>query len=114
MAQILVVDDNEDIHTVVEALLGFQHDVVAAQSVAEALELLQQHNPTVVILDYTMPTYDGDDIARMVRRIRPNCKIVAFSAHTSRHIDADKWADAYVSKEAVAELDRVVVELSRA
>ncbi len=112
MADILIVDDNEDIHTLVEALLGFEHNVITATSVAQALEAMQQSCPAVVVLDYTMPTYDGDEVARMVRRLCPNCKVVAFSAHPAERIKADAWADAYVPKGAVEDLERVVLELS--
>ena len=66
--QILVVDDNADTRELIVFILeqsGGQ--VVAASSVCEALEALEQLKPDVLVSDIGMPDEDGYSLIRKVR-----------------------------------------------
>jgi DNA-binding response OmpR family regulator len=66
---ILVVDDDPKIVTLVRAYLvsgGF--DVVTAQDGAQALQLIRDRQPRLVILDLMLPEVDGVEVTREVRR----------------------------------------------
>jgi CheY-like chemotaxis protein len=64
---VLIVDDSED--TVVscgELLKLYGHDVRTAQSGAEALEILEDWEPDVILSDIRMPGMDGNELARRI------------------------------------------------
>ena len=83
--RILVVDDNEDLRSTIQALLqadGFQVDVAADGHAALALH---QSNPAdVVITDLFMPDKDGIETILEIRAKYPAVQIVAISGWDSR------------------------------
>jgi DNA-binding response OmpR family regulator len=82
--RILVVDDNADLRSTIQALLqadGF--DVAVAGDGQTALELHQSHPADVVITDLFMPDKDGIETIVELRKLSPGLKIVAISGWTS-------------------------------
>jgi DNA-binding response OmpR family regulator len=82
--RILVVDDNADLRSTIQALLqadGF--DVVVAGDGQAALELHQSRPADVVITDLFMPDKDGIETIVELRKLSPKLKIVAMSGWTS-------------------------------
>ncbi|WP_250529731.1 ATP-binding protein [Caballeronia sp. ATUFL_F1_KS4A] len=66
--RILVVDDNVDAADAMTAFLEMQgHDVRTVYSGEEAIELLGEYNPNVVLLDLGLPGMSGLDVARRIR-----------------------------------------------
>ncbi|HEY4866499.1 MAG TPA: response regulator transcription factor [Candidatus Dormibacteraeota bacterium] len=66
---ILVVDDDPKIVALVRAYLvsaGFE--VITAQDGAEALRLIREREPRLVVLDLMLPEVDGFEVTRDVRR----------------------------------------------
>jgi DNA-binding response OmpR family regulator len=66
---VLVVDDDPKIVALVRAYLisgGF--DVVTAADGAEALRLVRERKPRLVVLDLMLPEMDGIEVTREVRR----------------------------------------------
>lgn len=65
MAVILVVDDDEFTCDAIRRLLGrMGYTTACAQSGRDALELLQQVRPDVIVLDWMMPQMDGMEVLR--------------------------------------------------
>jgi CheY-like chemotaxis protein len=63
MAQLLIVEDDDDIRELLSELLGaVGHDVCSARDGVEALELLRQMTPELVLLDVEMPRLDGPSV----------------------------------------------------
>jgi two-component system, chemotaxis family, chemotaxis protein CheY len=57
---ILVVDDDEDMRTIAVELLSMTgHPVVTAENGREALRMLRESRPALVLLDLMMPVMDG-------------------------------------------------------
>ena len=82
--RILVVDDNEDLRSTIQALLradGF--DVAVAGNGQAALELHQSRPADVVITDLFMPDKDGIETIIELKKLYPTVKIVAMSGWTS-------------------------------
>ncbi len=48
----------------------------------EALELIAQHRPEVVLMDITMPGLNGLDATRRIVKDHPKVRVVVLSAHT--------------------------------
>jgi CheY-like chemotaxis protein len=88
-APILVVDDDPTIlATVSEALDMEGFPVVTATNGAEALTVVQQHAPWLVLLDMRMPVLDGWGFMRVVRERGLTIPVVVMTAAA----DARRWA----------------------
>ncbi|GJQ60133.1 MAG: response regulator [Candidatus Scalindua sp. AMX11] len=65
---ILIVDDEKDMLTVLEKWLivkGF--DVVSAVNGTDAIQLAQSHKPDLIVLDVCLPDMDGGEVAKMIK-----------------------------------------------
>lgn len=66
--RVLVVDDEADARALVRRVLaGCQAEVRLADSVAEALRILEKFRPDVLVSDVGMPGEDGYDLIRQIR-----------------------------------------------
>lgn len=85
---VLVVDDDPAIRrTVAEALDMEGYEVLEAQDGAEALDLLADADPCVVLLDMRMPVLDGWGFAAELRRRELRVPIVVMTAASN----AQRW-----------------------
>ena len=90
--RVLVVDDNESVRRSICQILDSQTDIeVICQAVdgADALNQARQHHPDLVLLDITMPTMNGLDAARILKREFAAMHVVIVSQHDSRGF---QWA----------------------
>ena len=70
--EIVIADDHAVLRESLAALLGSQPDfavIGAASGGEEALRLVQQHRPDVLLLDLFMPQRDGFDVLRTLDRV---------------------------------------------
>jgi diguanylate cyclase (GGDEF)-like protein len=66
---VLAVDDSAFCRKLVEkSLLGQQYEVLFAKNGREALDLFAEHQPAVVITDWSMPDISGLELCRRIRR----------------------------------------------
>ena len=80
MARVLVIDDEEQVRTLIrEVLEGAGHEVMEARNGREAIKLYEAHPTDVVITDLVMPEQDGLETIRELRRRFPAVKIIAVS-----------------------------------
>lgn len=67
-ARILVADDDPLLRTLIEhKLAAAGHDVLVAVDGNEALDIVQQEHPDLVVLDTMMPLRDGLDVLRTLK-----------------------------------------------
>jgi diguanylate cyclase (GGDEF)-like protein len=88
--RILVVDDTRTTRKVLARMLSIQqYAVVEAGSGQEALTILDS-NPDIqlVVSDYYMPDMDGFELARRIRRQRPDVRVLGISSSTDRQTSA--------------------------
>ena len=65
---ILVVDDDDQISTLVKSALEAENfSAVSAKDGEEALSLWKEHKPDLVILDIMLPKIDGIEVCRKIR-----------------------------------------------
>lgn len=104
MKKILIVDDEIDVVEVVTVLLEHEgYELLKAYDGQEALDIIEEVVPDLVILDIMMPKIDGVEVCR---RMRENEKmadipIVMFSAKLSaidKKESFDAGADGFISK----------------
>ena len=89
MVRILVVDDNPAVRRYLRAVLE-QHDSWRvcgdARTGAEALRMVMEVRPDVILLDYQMPDLNGVDLARQISQMYPQIPILMVTLHLSRQL----------------------------
>jgi two-component system OmpR family response regulator len=64
MAKILVVDDDPEMHEVLQNIFGDEFELLRASDTAEAREILREHSPEVAIIDMMLPGENGDSLVK--------------------------------------------------
>jgi len=110
--KILVVDDNADAAESLAALLSISgHETRMAHDGPEALQQAERFHPDIVFLDIGMPTLDGHETAKQIRK-QPwgrNMVLVALTGW-GQHEDRRRSKDAGFDHHLVKPADPVVVE----
>lgn len=107
MATILVVDDSAVDRRRAEKLLkkGGNVSVLTAANGREALDVLRQQRPDLVLTDVQMPEMDGLQLVEEVRAKYPAVPVILMTAHGSEEIAVQalqKGAASYVPKRNLA------------
>lgn len=107
---VLIVDDDEDVRDALRLLFELEDFEVLAEASngLDAIPLVLQHRPQVVVIDYLMPLMNGATLAQVVKGVSPDSKIVAFSAVLQ---SKPAWADAYLSKERIKDIAPLITAL---
>jgi CheY-like chemotaxis protein len=98
---VLVVDDEMDIRSVVEMMLtDAGYEVTTAEDGAEALRVVDQTLPAVILLDMRMPVMDGWEFARRFReRYNHSAPIIVMTAAENAEARAAEVdAEDYIGK----------------
>jgi len=123
--EILVVDDELDVVVPIQFLMEQQgYSVLTAQRGEDALDLIYQYKPDLVLLDIMLPGIDGWQVCEIVR-LNPNyrdIKIIFLTAKGRREEVAKGLAlgaDAYITKpfsnaKLVAEVKKLLEDTSEA
>ena len=119
-SRILVVDDNEQIRTLLERILVPEgHDVRTATDGLAALAEVRRWAPDVVLLDVEIPGMDGFEVCRQLKadpatRLTPVVLLTALSSVDDRIVGLDAGADEFLSKPVhVHELKARIRSLTR-
>ncbi len=100
-ASILVVDDEREIVRALRRTLSAHgYTVLTASSGEEALEMVTQHRPDLLLLDLLLPDMSGLEVCRRVRAVS-NVPIIVLSVKDTERdkVEAlDLGADDYVAK----------------
>ena len=114
MKKILVVEDDNTIHKIIEDILKKEHYIViSAYSGTEAISIIENDNIDLILLDLMLPGINGEDIVKKVNKTLP---IIVISAKTSS-VDKAKvlleGANDYITKpfEKIELLARIQVQL---
>ncbi|MFP5351966.1 MAG: response regulator transcription factor [Actinomycetota bacterium] len=104
MARILIAEDNAEIRTLVSSILVEEgHKVGVAQNGQQALDMMLDDPPDVLVLDIMMPQMDGYTVLKELKSsgIKETMKILILTAKTSE----SDWvrgfklgADSYLTK----------------
>jgi len=102
--KILIVEDEADILNLLEYhLRNGGYDVFSTASGPEALKLVRQHQPDLVLLDLMLPGLDGFEVCRELKRGHQtgNVAVVMLTARgeeMDRVVGLELGADDYVTK----------------
>jgi CheY-like chemotaxis protein len=99
-AVVLCIDDNEDELESEKSLLEiFGYTVLTAPSGSVGLELASMHSVDVVIVDYSMPEMNGQELAVEMKRLRPLAPIILLTGAVNVPKQALNLVDALVIKD---------------
>jgi signal transduction histidine kinase/CheY-like chemotaxis protein len=88
-ARVLLVDDDENIRSVISDMLDLLgHQVMAAPCGEDALKLFQKHAFDLVITDLGMPGISGWDVTRACKDLKPRVPVIMISGWGNQ-IDED-------------------------
>ena len=97
MIDVLIVDDQKTIHTILESYLETETDlniVGFATSGQEAIEQVSNLQPDVVLMDIEMPNMDGLTATQIIRDRFVNTKVLILTVHDNdQHLNQSlaKW-----------------------
>jgi two-component system invasion response regulator UvrY len=84
MISVLLVDDHQLVRTGIQALLNSDNEiqvVAVADSGEQAVEMVGELSPDVVLMDVSMPGIGGVEASRRILRQNPAVKIIGLSAY---------------------------------
>ena len=90
--RVVVVDDNESVRRSICQILRSQVDfevVCEAVDGVDAVRKIREHELDVVLLDITMPTMNGLEVAEIIKTEFPAVQVLIVSQHDSRGF---QWA----------------------
>ena len=100
--KILVVDDEQAVRESLRRSLSFNgYEVLLASDGAEAITIVQDENPDIMVLDVNMPNMDGLEVCRTLRSEgwgRPILMLTARDGVSDRVAGLDAGADDYLPK----------------
>ena len=83
MSKLLIVDDELDIREFAKSFFKKRGiDVLTASGGGEALEIIENEKPDLVLLDIIMPDMNGEEVYMRMRDIQPDVKVLVSSGYS--------------------------------
>lgn len=80
MSKLLIVDDEPDVCEFAKSFFKKRHiDVLTASGGLQALEIIEQESPDLVLLDVRMEEMTGIEVLRELRSRNNNCLVIMVS-----------------------------------
>ncbi|MCY3035463.1 MULTISPECIES: response regulator transcription factor [Aerococcus] len=100
MKQIMIVEDNDDINTMLKDLLSQDYQIQQAFSGTEAIRLFDQEDIDLVLLDILLPGKKGDEVLDYIRQ-SSQIPVIMLTALGDKDLVSDyllKGANDYITK----------------
>jgi DNA-binding NarL/FixJ family response regulator len=112
--RVLIADDRRRSRSGLRALLDLRPEIVVVGEAAngrEAVRLVEEYHPDVVLMDAKMPVLDGVEATRLIKERWHKVRVVVLTIHASYRDDAlAAGADAFLIKGcAAADLLRAIL-----
>ena len=82
--RVMCVDDHRLMREGIRRIVGLQPDMVVvaeASNGAEAVEQFQKHKPDVTLMDLQLPSMNGHEAIKAIRRLQPDARIVVLTMY---------------------------------
>jgi DNA-binding response OmpR family regulator len=101
--KVLIVDDEDGVRSLVRMTLGDSYDILQASTAAQALIVVGEHRPHLVLLDVMLPDGSGVDVCRVLKHDPATASILVLmltaKAQQSDLVEAERaGADGYFTK----------------
>jgi len=113
---VLCVDDDPSMLALTKIVLELEgYWVLTASRGKEALEKFASQPIDAVVLDYELPTMNGAEVAREMKRLKPRVPKLLFTSHARIPADAVQTVEAFCTKgdgfhALVPQLEHLVVD----
>lgn len=107
--KIMLVDDHDMVRTGLRSFLETQPNlevVAEANNGREALNLIKDTQPDIVLMDITMPDMDGMEATKKLKKMYPNCQVLVLTVHSDKQYFMkmlEAGASGYITKQAAAD-----------
>jgi DNA-binding NarL/FixJ family response regulator len=107
--RVLIVDDVERVRQDLGTFLTLTGDIEIvgeASNGLEAIRLVENLCPQVILMDLEMPIMDGYEAARTIKAMQPSCRVIALTIHAGeaeRQQALQAGADDFIVKGAPLE-----------
>ncbi|EKO3493933.1 response regulator transcription factor [Vibrio fluvialis] len=85
--RVVIVDDHRVVLEGFMARLEMEPEIeviATASNGLEALEVVKQHRPNVILMDVSMPIMNGIDATRLIKEEVPDAKVLMLTMHDNR------------------------------
>ena len=112
MATILCIDDDPRILDLYKIVLGTKgYTILTAPDGLTGIAMARLHSPDVLVLDFSMPGMDGNQVAQVLVKELPNLPVVVCSGFPEDIPASLKWfADSIIDKGCDPELLLLTIE----
>ncbi|MDP6524428.1 MAG: response regulator transcription factor [Kiritimatiellia bacterium] len=107
--RVILADDHRIVREGLRGLLDDQPGIEVVGETGDGCETVQRAlelSPDVVVMDVTMPGYNGVEATRRILAENPDIRVIALSVHSERHFVAgmlSAGATAYLLKDCASE-----------
>ena len=115
MIKIAVIDDQNTVINIFKLFFENIADISligSANNGQDAIKIVDEHHPDVVLIDIEMPVMNGLEAAKIITQRFTQTKVILFTSHDNkkiRRLAIQSGADGYVSKITdLQDLDRAV------
>ena len=107
-AKLVAIDDEIEFTKTIDQFFSARgFEVHVALTGTSGLELVNYHDPQVVLVDLKLPGMDGDELLQRVRRDHPKTKVIVITAYN----DGGKTRDRLMGLGAFAHFDKPLSSL---
>ena len=108
MPKLVAIDDEVEFTKTIDQFFSARgYEVHVALTGTSGLELVDYHQPQVVLVDLKLPGMDGDELLQHIRRTHPDIKVIVITAYN----DGGKTRDRLLSLGAFAHFDKPLSSL---
>ncbi len=87
MTRILIVDDNlQNLYLLKTIFKGNGYEVISARNGKDALKLVQENPPDIIVSDILMPEMDGFELCRQLKKDK-HLKLIPFIFYTATYTE---------------------------
>ncbi len=113
---VLIVDDEKSIRSSLDGILRDEgYIVMSAATGEEAISMLEEQIPDLILLDVWLPGIDGIEVLSQIKKLRPSIPVVIMSGHGNIEtaVKATKLG-AFDFLEKPLSLDKLIIALENA
>ena len=108
MPKLVAIDDEMEFTKAIDHFFSSRgYEVHVALTGTSGLELVDYHEPEVVLVDLKLPGMDGDEVLQRITRAHPKTKVIVITAYN----DGGKTRDRLLSLGAFAHFDKPLSSL---
>ena len=105
---LVAIDDEVEFTKTIDQFFSARgYEVHVALTGTSGLELVNYHQPQVVLVDLKLPGMDGDELLQHIRRAHPEIKVIVITAYN----DGGKTRDRLLALGAFAHFDKPLSSL---